>query len=89
MAWPDELSLGNYWLDESGRTLRWRDGRVTAPALKPGETADLMLEVTAPAFAGACDLAIDMVEEGGRWFDRRRRRALVARIVVTRGAPHG
>jgi acyl-coenzyme A synthetase/AMP-(fatty) acid ligase/acyl carrier protein len=82
VAWPGELSLGNYWLDKSGRTLRWRDGRATTPALKPGETADLILEVTAPATAGVYDLAIDMVEEGGRWFDRRRRRSPVAPIVV-------
>ncbi|ATQ68815.1 MULTISPECIES: AMP-binding protein [Methylosinus] len=83
MAWPEGLSLGNYWLDTSGRTLRWRDGRVTTPALKPGESADLSLEATAPETTGVYDLAIDMVEEGGRWFDRRRRRAPVARVVVT------
>jgi acyl-coenzyme A synthetase/AMP-(fatty) acid ligase len=83
MAWPGELSLGNYWLDECGRTLRWRDGRVTLPSLKPGEAVDLTLAVTAPETAGDYLLTIDMVEEGGRWFDRRRRRALVTKIVVT------
>ena len=82
MAWPDGLSLGNYWLDEHGRTVRWRDGRVTVQPLKPGDVVDLILEVTAPDPPGAYTLAVDMVEEGGRWFDRTRRRAAVMQIVV-------
>lgn len=70
MTWPDGVSLGNYWLDASGRRVQWRDGRMSAAGLKPAKSVDLLLDITAPQAPGDYQLTIDMVEEGGRWFDR-------------------
>ncbi len=83
MTWPCGLSLGNYWLNAGGGTVQWRDGRVTAPALKPDEAVELLLDVTAPEAPGDYQLKIDMVEEGGSWFDRKHQILPTLRIRVS------
>ncbi|HEX4631470.1 MAG TPA: glycosyltransferase family 39 protein [Chthoniobacterales bacterium] len=65
---PHQVSLGNHWLDSSGRTLINDDGRrALLRDLKPGETTDLPLTVNAPS-SGRYILELDMVQEGVSWF---------------------
>jgi acyl-CoA synthetase (AMP-forming)/AMP-acid ligase II len=73
LRWPEGLSLGNYWLDADGRVAHWRDGRVPLPALRPGERVSCQLAMRAPESTGSWTLVIDVVAEGGAWFDRPRR----------------
>lgn len=65
---PHQVSLGNHWLDPSGKTLINDDGRrALLRNLKPGETAELPLTVNAPG-PGRYILELDMVQEGVSWF---------------------
>jgi 4-amino-4-deoxy-L-arabinose transferase-like glycosyltransferase len=65
---PHQVSLGNHWLDPSGKTLINDDGRsALLRDLRPGETTELTLTVNAPA-AGHYLLEIDMLQEGVSWF---------------------
>lgn len=66
---PHQVELGNHWLDPDGKTVINDDARsVLLRDLRPGETADLQLTVTAPATAGRYLLELDMLQEGVTWF---------------------
>jgi 4-amino-4-deoxy-L-arabinose transferase-like glycosyltransferase len=65
---PHQVSLGNHWLDPSGRTAINDDGRsALLRDLKPGETTELPLTVNAPG-PGRYILELDMLQEGVSWF---------------------
>lgn len=64
-----QLSLGNHWLDSSGREVIHDDGRAPLPQnLRPGEETQLQLTVNAPRSAGDYILELDMLQEGVSWF---------------------
>jgi hypothetical protein len=68
-AEPFQLSLGNHWLDASGRVVVNDDGR--EPLLRdllPGEETELRLVVNAPRRRGDYLLEIDLLQEGVSWF---------------------
>jgi 4-amino-4-deoxy-L-arabinose transferase-like glycosyltransferase len=66
---PHQVSLGNHWLDPTGKTLINDDGRsALLQNLEPGETTELPLTVNAPAATGPCILEIDLLQEGVSWF---------------------
>lgn len=68
---PHQVSLGNHWLDPSGKTLINDDGRsALLRDLKPGETTELPLTVNAPG-PGSYILELDMLQEGVSWFGLR------------------
>lgn len=65
---PHQVSLGNHWLDPSGKTVINDDGRsALLRDLKPGESVELPLTVNAPA-PGNYILEIDLLQEGVTWF---------------------
>jgi hypothetical protein len=65
---PHQVSLGNHWLDPTGKALINDDGRsALLRDLKPGESVELPLAVNAPS-AGRYILEIDMLQEGVTWF---------------------
>jgi hypothetical protein len=67
-ASPHQVSLGNHWLDPSGKTVINDDGRsALLRDLKPGETTELPLTVNAPV-PGRYILELDMLQEGVSWF---------------------
>ena len=80
--WSAGLALGNYWVDARGHFRQWRDGRVPLPALEPEESVSCVLHIRAPEEADLWTLVIDVVEEGGAWFDRARRTAPSVQIEV-------
>jgi 4-amino-4-deoxy-L-arabinose transferase-like glycosyltransferase len=66
---PYQVSLGNHWLDPSGKTLTNDDGRsALLHDLKSGENTTLWLPVNTPAQPGNYILEIDMLQEGVSWF---------------------
>lgn len=66
---PYQVSVGNHWLDPSGKTLINDDGRsVLLHDLKSGDTTSLWLPVNTPAQPGNYILEIDMLQEGVSWF---------------------
>jgi hypothetical protein len=64
-----QVSLGNHWLDESGKTMINDDGRTALLSeLRPGESVTLKLVVNAPRKPGNYILEVDMLQEGVSWF---------------------
>ncbi len=71
VRWPEEaiLNIGNHWLNSDGSVYALDDGRAKIGALEPGASSTRHLRVTAPGEPGRYSLALDLVEEGVRWFD--------------------
>jgi hypothetical protein len=66
---PYQVSLGNHWLDQNGKTLVNDDGRAALlKRLDPGESVSLKLVVNAPREPGNYILELDMLQEGVTWF---------------------
>jgi len=69
-TWPvgQLLNVGNHWYRDD-IAVQWDDGRASVPCpLEPGESAEVMLQVTAPAAAGDYQLGIDVVQEHVAWW---------------------
>ncbi|HKP02645.1 MAG TPA: glycosyltransferase family 39 protein [Chthoniobacterales bacterium] len=65
---PHQVSLGNHWLDSSGKSVINDDARsALLRDLKPGESVELPLTVNAPT-PGSYLLEVDMLQEGVTWF---------------------
>jgi hypothetical protein len=64
-----QVSLGNHWLDRSGKVIINDDGRAALlTELRPGEEVELRLVVNAPNTAGDYLLELDMLQESVSWF---------------------
>jgi hypothetical protein len=63
-----QVSLGNHWLDRSGKVTISDDGRAALLTdLRPGEEVELKLVVNAPNTPGDYLLELDMLQEGVSW----------------------
>ena len=80
IAWPSLgqsdgnylVRLGNHWLDPNHRTVINDDARAQlVHDLKPGDSVDIPLLITAPEKPGDYVLEIDMVQEGVSWFGQK------------------
>lgn len=66
---PYQVSLGNHWLDENGKTVANDDGRAALlKKLDPGDSVTMNLVVNAPRNPGNYILELDMLQEGVSWF---------------------
>lgn len=66
------IRLGNHWLDQTHRTVTNDDARAELlHDLKPGDTMDIPLVITAPEIPGDYVLEIDVVQEGVSWFGQK------------------
>jgi hypothetical protein len=66
---PHQVTLGNKWLDESGRIVVNDDGRTPLPRdLAPRDELELELRVKAPLAPGKYSLMLDLVQEQVSWF---------------------
>ena len=64
------VRLGAQLLDEKGRMLNRDHARAWLPSdLPPGETAEVRIEIPAPAEPGRYTLKFDLVSEGIDWFE--------------------
>src|SRR6266403_1680302 len=67
-----QVTLGNKWLDDSGRIVINDDGRTPLPAnLPPGGELYLELHIRAPATPGKYTLMLDLVQEQVAWFSEK------------------
>lgn len=62
--------LGNHWYDANSQVVAWDDGRCEIPELAPGESCELVLEVTTPSKPGRYLLGLDVVQENVTWFEK-------------------
>jgi hypothetical protein len=63
------LSVGNRWLDSTGKLITDMDGRHgLTKDLKPGEETEVPLQITAPKNPGNYILELDVVQEQVVWF---------------------
>lgn len=85
-AWPqlpDQLRLGNHWLDGRNRCVEFDSGRESIPVeVPPGATIDLTLRVRVPTTPGAYILELDLVHEGVTWFTERGSPTFTTRVDV-------
>jgi hypothetical protein len=82
---PFQVSLGNHWLDSTGREVVHDDGRTGMPRdLQPGEQVELKLVVNAPKDPGEYLLELDMLQEGVSWFAHRGSQVVRLPVVVER-----
>lgn len=66
---PNQVTLGNKWLDESGAIVVNDDERAPLPSdLPPGRELELELRLRAPAVPGKYFLMLDLVQEQVSWF---------------------
>ena len=81
---PGSVDAGYRWLDRAGKILPIEGSRafLNQSVIRPGESDQLSLEVTAPASPGVYDLWISMVQEGVNWFFDRGAQPLVIRATI-------
>lgn len=91
ISWPSQeqqggvyyLSLGNHWLTGNGQVVNYDDGRtVFQKELRPTESADFTIRITAPRKGGNYVLEFDLVQEGIAWFKTKGSPTLQVPIVV-------
>ncbi len=77
------VDVGNHWLDEHGNVIDNDDGRSPLPFdLKPSESAEVLLTITAPRRAGNHILEIDAVQEGVLWFAQKGSQTFRRQVTV-------
>jgi len=80
-----QVTLGNKWLDESGRILINDDGRTPLPQdLAPGGELELELQIRAPATPGKYLLMLDLVQEHVAWFFEKGSTPAQLTVIVER-----
>jgi hypothetical protein len=79
------IAVGNRWLDKDGKLTSETEGHngITKD-LKPGEEAEMILQITAPKEPGEYTLSLDMVQEGVSWFGEKGSPTTKARVTVVK-----
>jgi hypothetical protein len=79
------IALGNRWLDKDGNLTSETEGHngITKD-LKPGEEAEMTLQITAPKQPGEYTLSLDMVQEAVSWFSEKGSPTTKAKITVVK-----
>jgi hypothetical protein len=79
------IAVGNHWLDKDGkRTADWEGHNGIPKGLKPGEEAEMTLQITAPKEPGDYTLELDMVQEGVNWFGEKGSPTTKAKVTVVK-----
>ncbi len=68
LRWSSGTFISYHWLDSRDNPIVWDGIRTDAPALAPGESALVDVEVRAPIPPGRYRLAFDLVAELRAWF---------------------
>jgi len=78
------VDAGYRWLDSKGSVLPIEGNRAVLdrPAVQPGESDELKLQVVAPPDPGSYTLWISMVQEGVTWFYLQGAKPLVLQVTV-------
>ena len=79
------IAVGNHWLDKDGKRMEEIEGHNGIPKdLKPGEEAEMTLQITAPKEPGDYILEVDMVQEAVSWFGEKGSPTTKAKSTVVR-----
>ncbi|HEU5237696.1 MAG TPA: hypothetical protein VFU37_11170 [Pyrinomonadaceae bacterium] len=82
-AAPNQISVGNHWLDDSGKIIVNDDGRaILMQDLFPGQEADFSLTINAPSLRGQYQLEIDVLQENVSWFGLKGSKTLRVPVIV-------
>ncbi|GHH48741.1 methyltransferase domain-containing protein [Lentzea cavernae] len=83
-VWPygQLLNAANHWRRD-GEVVRHDDGRVTVPALQPGESTTLSLRVMTPSAPGEYELELDLVQEHVAWWEQLGNQTVRVPLTVT------
>ena len=76
------VSIGARWRHSAGRVVRGDTHKRLPYDLEPGDTAGVILEVTAPADSGDYVLEIDAVQERVAWFSERGSPSMLLNLKV-------
>jgi hypothetical protein len=82
---PLFVDAGYRWHDISGATLPFEGtrARLTRPAIRPGESDSLKLQVLAQPRPGSYTLWVSMVQEGIAWFFEKNAKPLIIPVKIT------
>jgi hypothetical protein len=79
------IAAGNRWLDKDGKLTSEPEGHNGIPRdLKPGEEAEMALQITAPKTPGEWTLDLDMVQEGVSWFSDKGSPTTKVKVTVVK-----
>ena len=79
------IAVGNRWLDKDGKLTSETEGHNgISKDLRPGEEAEMTLQITAPKEPGEYILSLDMVQEGVSWFGEKGSTTTKARVTVVK-----
>src|SRR5438105_9906930 len=77
------IAVGNRWLDKDGKLTSETEGHNgISKDLKPGEEAEMTLQIIAPKELGEYILSLDMVQEGVSWFGEKGSPTTKAKVTV-------
>jgi hypothetical protein len=76
------LAAGNRWIDKDGKPTGEEGHNGIPRDLRPGEEAEMTLEITAPKAPGEYILHLDMVQEGVSWFSDKGSPVTSAKVTV-------
>lgn len=83
-----QIAVANCWLTADGALVQRDDCRTWLPHdVRPGESIEVVLDVTAPAHDGDYRLSIDLVQEDVCWFAERGSEPLALACRITDGLP--
>ena len=79
------IAVGNRWLDKDGKPTSETEGHNgISKDLKPGEEAEMTLQITAPKELGEYTLEVDMVQEQVSWFKEKGSPAATSKVTVVK-----
>ncbi|MDX6528628.1 MAG: hypothetical protein QOH41_918 [Blastocatellia bacterium] len=79
------IAVGNRWLDKDGKLTSETEGHNgIAKDLKPGEEAEVTLQITAPKQPGDYILSLDLVQEQVAWFGDKGSPTTKAKVTVVK-----
>ena len=79
------IAVGSRWLDKDGKLTSETEGHSgISKDLRPGEEAEMTLQITAPKEPGEYILSLDMVQEGVSWFGEKGSPTTKAKVTVVK-----
>src|SRR5882762_1331095 len=79
------IAVGNRWLDKDGKLTSETEGHSgISKDLRPGEEAEMTLQITAPKEPGEYILILDMVQEGVAWFGEKGSPTTKVKVTVVK-----
>ena len=79
------IAVGNRWLDKDGKLTSETEGHNgISKDLRPGEEAEMTLQITAPKEPGEYTLEVDLVQEQVSWFKEKGSPTANSKVTVVK-----